>query len=149
MEKVEEGRRARIDKATKRGMEDEDIQSLNKFADKLRDTVESHRDTTAVSATNDDEELSKRIDILGDLLSAIVSRVLKHRKETPQIVEQPIKLPPKPQQPATTSSSQISGPQVDSITKEKYITINMNITTLYLFSSFSFVAFFSVLQAFT
>lgn len=119
LDKVDEGNKARIEKVTSRGMEAEDVQALNKFAEKLRGTVESHMDLNEInSTTNDnDEELSKRIDILGDLLSAIVSRVLKHRKETPQIVEQPINLPPNPQPSTTTPASNIPGPQVESIIK--------------------------------
>ena len=119
---VEEGTRSRLEKATRRGMDPVQVQALSNFATKIRNTIDEHRDDTITISTTPatpnskkyEEELSKRVDVMGDLLSAIVSRVLKHRTDTPQIVES-IKPPPKKPVPTNEPAVKIDNPQVDGI----------------------------------
>lgn len=131
---VVEGSRARLEKATKRGLDPAQVQALSNFAEKIRTTIDEHRDTTSSTTPTPTTpstpnsklytaDLTRRVEIQADLLSAIVARVLKHRSETPRLLESTKASHKKPQGPTpdplpSTSESQAKNEnnvQIESI----------------------------------
>jgi hypothetical protein len=117
--KVEEGIQARVEKVTKRVTDPVQVQAISNFATKIRDSINQHRDNIPTHPTpitpnskKYDEELSSKVDATAELLSAIVTRVRKHRNEIPQLVTS-FKLPPRKyaptNEPAKTDNIQIDG----------------------------------------
>jgi hypothetical protein len=131
---VEEGTRARLDKATKRGMDPAQVQAISTFANKIRSTIDEHRDNIPTTSTNPTTPNTKKheanLQVMSDQLSAIVSRVLKHRSETPRIVEN-IKSPPKKPTPTNEPSTKPDSTQIDGIFKIIHCTCLSRLLTLH------------------
>eukprot|EP00026_Physarum_polycephalum_P012249 Phypoly_transcript_12539.p1 GENE.Phypoly_transcript_12539~~Phypoly_transcript_12539.p1 ORF type:complete len:327 (+),score=69.47 Phypoly_transcript_12539:50-982(+) len=127
---VEEGIKARLEKVTKRGTDNARVQAISNFATNILKTLDNRTNDVPHPATPNtpttpntrrhDEEVLKKVDILDEQLSRIVSRVLKHRKETPQIVAS-VKLPPSEPPSTTNSHSETDNTQIDDIAQELQI----------------------------
>jgi hypothetical protein len=118
IEKVVEGERGRLDKATSRGMPPAQIQALTNFATKIRTTIDEQRDTSNTTTSNNTQQLEEKIDILGKHLSTIVARVQQYRNDT-KLLEEPFKPPHNTSQETAAPLTNTNKSQIDGIFKKK------------------------------